>query len=206
MIGWASMHRFLVNDTDQYDLDLRPKWSIEELMVTKTWVHIENKNRDTKLVIVRNFIFLVYLLLNWYSWWMKVVKKYAFTYEVKNIRRGLPPFLDDPLLELLDQALLLPTASDFFRSWELIAPSTRDLFTKTLKLGLRTGDCVIFLFHTIFWFIGRNIIGRIPESKQKAVAVLRSRISGNVSVEPGIKYSLGNWNSGLRMELSNSLR
>jgi N6-L-threonylcarbamoyladenine synthase len=32
MIGWASMHRFLANDTDQYDLDLRPKWSIEDLM------------------------------------------------------------------------------------------------------------------------------------------------------------------------------
>ena len=32
MIGWASMHRFLANDTDQYDLDLRPKWSIEKLM------------------------------------------------------------------------------------------------------------------------------------------------------------------------------
>jgi len=36
MIGWASMHRFLANDTDQYSLDLRPKWSIEELMTTKT--------------------------------------------------------------------------------------------------------------------------------------------------------------------------
>ena len=32
MIGWASMHRFLANDTDQYDLDLLPKWSIEDLM------------------------------------------------------------------------------------------------------------------------------------------------------------------------------
>jgi N6-L-threonylcarbamoyladenine synthase len=33
MIGWASMHRFLANDTDKYDLDLLPKWSIENLLL-----------------------------------------------------------------------------------------------------------------------------------------------------------------------------
>ncbi|KAF8197966.1 glycoprotease family-domain-containing protein [Pholiota molesta] len=31
MIAWASMHRFLANDTDKYNIDLRPKWSIEDL-------------------------------------------------------------------------------------------------------------------------------------------------------------------------------
>ncbi|KAF8972941.1 Gcp-like domain-containing protein [Flammula alnicola] len=31
MIAWAAMHRFLANDTDDYDIDLRPKWSVEEL-------------------------------------------------------------------------------------------------------------------------------------------------------------------------------
>ncbi|KAK2467799.1 hypothetical protein APHAL10511_000094 [Amanita phalloides] len=31
MIGWASMTRFLVGDHDDYTVDLRPKWSIEEL-------------------------------------------------------------------------------------------------------------------------------------------------------------------------------
>ncbi|KDR75395.1 hypothetical protein GALMADRAFT_69291 [Galerina marginata CBS 339.88] len=31
MIAWASMHRFLVGDTDLYSIELRPKWSIEEL-------------------------------------------------------------------------------------------------------------------------------------------------------------------------------
>jgi len=31
MIAWASMHRFLADDTDPYSIDLRPKWSIEEL-------------------------------------------------------------------------------------------------------------------------------------------------------------------------------
>ncbi|PPQ65012.1 hypothetical protein CVT26_015721 [Gymnopilus dilepis] len=31
MISWASMHRFLANDTDPYSIELRPKWSIEEL-------------------------------------------------------------------------------------------------------------------------------------------------------------------------------
>lgn len=31
MIGWASMHRFLSGDTDDYSIDIRPKWSIEEL-------------------------------------------------------------------------------------------------------------------------------------------------------------------------------
>jgi len=31
MIAWASMHRFLTNDTDQYSIALRPKWSIEDV-------------------------------------------------------------------------------------------------------------------------------------------------------------------------------
>ncbi|KAH9485285.1 tRNA N6-adenosine threonylcarbamoyltransferase [Psilocybe cubensis] len=31
MIAWASMHRFLTNDTDPYSIELRPKWNIEEL-------------------------------------------------------------------------------------------------------------------------------------------------------------------------------
>ncbi|KAF8894934.1 Gcp-like domain-containing protein [Gymnopilus junonius] len=31
MIAWASMHRFLANDTDLYSIELRPKWSIEDL-------------------------------------------------------------------------------------------------------------------------------------------------------------------------------
>lgn len=31
MIGWASMHRFLAQDYDDYSLDLRPKWNIDEL-------------------------------------------------------------------------------------------------------------------------------------------------------------------------------
>jgi N6-L-threonylcarbamoyladenine synthase len=31
MIGWASMHRFLSNDHDDYSIELRAKWSIEEL-------------------------------------------------------------------------------------------------------------------------------------------------------------------------------
>jgi len=31
MIAWASMHRFLANDHDDYSIDLRAKWTIEEL-------------------------------------------------------------------------------------------------------------------------------------------------------------------------------
>lgn len=31
MIAWASMHRFLNNDHDEYTIELRSKWSIEEL-------------------------------------------------------------------------------------------------------------------------------------------------------------------------------
>jgi len=31
MIGWASMHRFLTRDHDDYGIDLLPKWSIEEI-------------------------------------------------------------------------------------------------------------------------------------------------------------------------------
>ncbi|CAA7259252.1 unnamed protein product [Cyclocybe aegerita] len=31
MIGWASMHRFLDGDVDEYGIDLRPKWSLEDL-------------------------------------------------------------------------------------------------------------------------------------------------------------------------------
>lgn len=31
MVAWASMHRFLANDTDTYDIGLLPKWSLEEL-------------------------------------------------------------------------------------------------------------------------------------------------------------------------------
>ncbi|KAF8629169.1 hypothetical protein AX17_005754 [Amanita inopinata Kibby_2008] len=31
MIGWASMNRFLAGDFDEYTVDLRPKWSIEDL-------------------------------------------------------------------------------------------------------------------------------------------------------------------------------
>ena len=31
MIAWASMERFLSKDTDPYDIDLLPKWSLEDL-------------------------------------------------------------------------------------------------------------------------------------------------------------------------------
>jgi N6-L-threonylcarbamoyladenine synthase len=31
MIAWTSIYRFLAQDTDNYDIDLRPKWSIEDL-------------------------------------------------------------------------------------------------------------------------------------------------------------------------------
>ncbi|KAL5528226.1 QRI7 [Sanghuangporus sanghuang] len=33
MIAWASMHRFLAEDTDDYSIESKPKWSIEELDV-----------------------------------------------------------------------------------------------------------------------------------------------------------------------------
>ena len=31
MIGWTSIYRFLAQDTDDYDIGLRPKWSIEDI-------------------------------------------------------------------------------------------------------------------------------------------------------------------------------
>ncbi|KAH7873194.1 peptidase M22 glycoprotease [Lentinula edodes] len=31
MVGWASMHRFLAGDYDEYTINPRPKWSLEEL-------------------------------------------------------------------------------------------------------------------------------------------------------------------------------
>ena len=31
MIGWASMHRFLNGDTDDYSIEQRPKWSLHDL-------------------------------------------------------------------------------------------------------------------------------------------------------------------------------
>jgi len=31
MIGWASMYRFLAHDYDDYTINLRPKWNLEEL-------------------------------------------------------------------------------------------------------------------------------------------------------------------------------
>ncbi|EDR11791.1 uncharacterized protein LACBIDRAFT_313559 [Laccaria bicolor S238N-H82] len=36
MIGWASMHRFLANDFDEYDIESRPKWSIDQLASSAT--------------------------------------------------------------------------------------------------------------------------------------------------------------------------
>ncbi|TFK44575.1 Gcp-like domain-containing protein [Crucibulum laeve] len=33
MIGWASMHRFLAGDYDDYGVELQPKWSIEDLLI-----------------------------------------------------------------------------------------------------------------------------------------------------------------------------
>jgi hypothetical protein len=32
MIAWASMHRFVADNTDDYEILIRPKWSIEDLM------------------------------------------------------------------------------------------------------------------------------------------------------------------------------
>ncbi len=31
MIAWAAMDRFLTGDTDEYSIESRPKWSLEEL-------------------------------------------------------------------------------------------------------------------------------------------------------------------------------
>ena len=31
MIAWASMHRFLAGDTDEYSIESRPVWSLEDL-------------------------------------------------------------------------------------------------------------------------------------------------------------------------------
>lgn len=33
MIAWASMHRFAAGDYDDYTVDLRAKWSIEDIRV-----------------------------------------------------------------------------------------------------------------------------------------------------------------------------
>lgn len=33
MIAWASMHRFLAGDYDDYTVDLRAKWSIEDIKI-----------------------------------------------------------------------------------------------------------------------------------------------------------------------------
>ena len=35
MIAWASMHRFVAGNTDDYEILIRPKWRIEELMGDK---------------------------------------------------------------------------------------------------------------------------------------------------------------------------
>lgn len=35
MIGWASMHRFLVADYDDYTIDLRAKWDIGTIPAVK---------------------------------------------------------------------------------------------------------------------------------------------------------------------------
>lgn len=35
MIGWASMHRFLAEDIDEYTVDILPKWSIEDITEKK---------------------------------------------------------------------------------------------------------------------------------------------------------------------------
>ncbi len=32
MIAWASMDRFVAGNTDDYEILIRPKWSIEDLM------------------------------------------------------------------------------------------------------------------------------------------------------------------------------
>ena len=31
MIAWASMHRFIAGDTDDYMIETRPRWSLEDL-------------------------------------------------------------------------------------------------------------------------------------------------------------------------------
>jgi N6-L-threonylcarbamoyladenine synthase len=32
MIAWASMHRFVAGNTDSYEILIRPKWRIQDLM------------------------------------------------------------------------------------------------------------------------------------------------------------------------------
>ena len=32
MIAWASMHRFIAGNTDDYGILIRPQWSIQDLM------------------------------------------------------------------------------------------------------------------------------------------------------------------------------
>lgn len=36
MIAWASMHRFVAGNTDDYAILIRPKWSIQDLMIDVT--------------------------------------------------------------------------------------------------------------------------------------------------------------------------
>lgn len=36
MIAWASMHRFIAGDTDDYAILIRPQWSIQDLMDDET--------------------------------------------------------------------------------------------------------------------------------------------------------------------------
>lgn len=33
MIAWASMHRLLAGDYDDYSVELKPKWDIEDLSI-----------------------------------------------------------------------------------------------------------------------------------------------------------------------------
>jgi tRNA A37 threonylcarbamoyltransferase TsaD len=35
MIAWASMHRFLAQDHDDIDIDIMPKWNIEDVNVRR---------------------------------------------------------------------------------------------------------------------------------------------------------------------------
>jgi N6-L-threonylcarbamoyladenine synthase len=36
MIAWASMHRFIAGNTDDYAILIRPQWSIQDLMDDET--------------------------------------------------------------------------------------------------------------------------------------------------------------------------
>lgn len=36
MVAWASMHRFAAGDHDPYEIDTRPRWSIEDLEIGET--------------------------------------------------------------------------------------------------------------------------------------------------------------------------